>query len=323
MEYRFADTVTLPQNDFKLLAVGELLVDLIAREETGGFAQVENYQRHFGGSPANIAMNVQKLGFDTAIIARIGEDGLGDYLQNELERIGVNIEGIVRDSQNNTSIILVTKSKESPEFLAYRSAERCLTPEDVKSELIGRAGIVHISTFAISAAVSRRAIDKVVRISQDQNRMLSLDPNYRPQLWEGDSPGQEYIRNLLSKVKIVKPSLDDARALFGEASRENYIRSFHEAGCDLVILTLGADGLIVSNQRESRYYPSLAEKVVDTTGAGDAFWSGFYAGLVADRTLHRAVQLGNATAAENLKRVGAMTETPELSRLEQIYNLND
>lgn len=323
MEFEFASPVPLPENEIDLLSVGELLVDLIAQEEAGGFAQVKNYQRHFGGSPANIAMNVQKLGFDTAVIARIGEDGLGDFLQNQLEKTGVNIGGIVRDSKNNTSIILVTKSRESPEFLAYRSAERCLQPENVKSELVSRSGIVHISTFAISAAVSRRAIDKVLRIARDQDRLLALDPNYRPQLWEGDSPGQDYIRDLLSDVNIVKPSLDDARALFGEAGRENYIRKFHEAGCDLVILTLGADGLIASTKKNKRYYPSLAQKVVDTTGAGDAFWSGFYAGVIAQKELHHCIQLGNAMAAENLKQVGAMSKTPSHEKLEQMYNLYD
>ena len=320
MEFDFSEPVSLPDHHMDLLAVGELLVDLIAQEETGGFAQVENFKKHFGGSPANIAMNVQKLGFDTAVIARIGEDGLGDYLHNELEKTGVNTRGVIRDSKNNTSIILVTKSKESPKFLAYRSAERSLTPEDVKSKMISESGVVHISTFALSAAVSRRAIDKVVSIAGDQKRMLALDPNYRPQLWEGDSPGQEYIRDILSEVKIVKPSLDDARALFGESNRENYIRKFHEAGCNLVILTLGADGLIVSNQNERKYYSSLAEEVVDTTGAGDAFWSGFYAGVFAGRVLDKCIQLGNAMAAENLKQVGAMSNTPPLPKLEQKYN---
>ncbi len=322
MEFKLDKKVSLPEAETDFLAVGELLVDLIAREETGSFAQVETYRRHFGGSPANIAINVRNLGCRSALISRIGADGLGDFLIRRLNLAGVNADGIIRDEKNNTSLMLVTRSRESPEFLAYRGADRCLKPEDVKSERIAGAGIVHISTFAISAAESRRALEKVVRISRDRDRVLALDPNYRPQLWEGEFSGQEYIRKLLSDVAIVKPSLDDARALFGPGGREEHLRRFHEAGCDLVIFTLGADGLIVSTAEEQRYYPSLADEVVDTTGAGDAFWGGFYGGIIKGQTLHEAVKLGSALAAEALKKVGAMVEIPEEEWLNEKYDLN-
>jgi len=321
MQFEFENSLSLPRAEIDLLAVGELLVDLIAGEEAGSFARVKNYRRHFGGSPANIAMNVSKLGGESALISRIGTDGLGDFLHDELLKSGVETGGIVRDPDENTTIILVTRSRESPEFLAYRGADRCLQPDDVSAEQISRAGLVHISTFAISAAESRRALDKVVRIARDQDRLLALDPNYRPQLWEGNFPGKEYMCELLQEVEIVKPSLDDARALFGPDSRENYIRNFHSAGCELVILTLGADGLIVSTGDEQRYYGSMAEDVVDTTGAGDAFWSGFYTGIFRGRTLHRSVQLGSALAAETLKQVGAMISLPSVEDLQRKYEL--
>ncbi len=322
MKFKFEAGMELPESEVDLLAVGELLVDLIAEQETGGFAGAESFGRHFGGSPANIALNVRSLGLKTSLISRVGEDGLGDFLLNMLKKGEVDIKGIKRDRQENTSIILITQSKESPEFLAYRGAEKCLKPGDIDSELIGRSGLVHISTFAISAAESRRALDKAMRIARDQGKILSLDPNYRPQLWEGDNPGHEYIKELLKKVNIVKPSLDDARALFGPASREEYIRMFHNAGADLVILTLGADGLLASTGEEQRYYPSLAEEVKDTTGAGDAFWSGFYAGLIEGKKLSVSIQFGNALAAEALKMTGAPLETADLEEIEKQYEID-
>ncbi len=322
MDFNFSRSIELTSGEIDLLAVGETVVDLISVKESGSFAGAEDFRRYFGGSPANITMNLASLGRKTALISRVGSDGLGEYLLSRLQERGVDISGISRDEKSNTTVILVTRSQESPEFLAYRGADSNLSPEQVSAERVSEARIIHISSFALTVPRGRRTIEKVIELAQGQNKIIALDPNYRPQLWRGGEIGQKYIKHLLAEIDIVKPSLDDARFLFGERSREAYINEFHEAGAGLVILTLGADGLLASTGKNRQHLSSLAREVVDTTGAGDAFWSGFYSGTLQQKNLLTALKLGSAAAAEGLKQPGALVNLPQTGELLTKYNIN-
>lgn len=321
LEFSLDRPIKLLNSPVDLLAVGEVLVDLISKEEADSFIEADNFERYFGGSPANIAMNLARFGKKTALISRVGYDGLGDYLIKRLEEAGVITDTISVDRDNNTTVIMVTRSRKSPSFIAYRGAEKFIDSDEIEEEDIIKSKIIHLSTFALSAPESRRAIEKIINIARDQKKIISLDPNYRPQLWEGRGDGIEYIKNLLPKVDIIKPSLDDAEALFGRGDAESYIKSFHDSGCRLVILTQGANGLVVSTGDKVKHFDSLATEVVDTTGAGDAFWSGFYIGVISGYSLELAVQLGNSVAAEVIKEVGAIVELPDEESLFRKYNL--
>ncbi len=321
LEFSLDKPIKLLNSPVDLLAVGEVLVDLISKEEADSFIEADNFERYFGGSPANIAMNLARFGKKSALISRVGYDGLGDYLIKRLEEAGVITDTISVDRDNNTTVIMVTRSRKSPSFIAYRGAEKFIDSDEIEEEDIIKSKIIHLSTFALSAPESRRAIEKIINIARDQKKIISLDPNYRPQLWEGRGDGIEYIKNLLPKVDIIKPSLDDAEALFGRGDAESYIKSFHDSGCRLVILTQGANGLVVSTGDKVKHFDSLATEVVDTTGAGDAFWSGFYIGVISGYSLELAVQLGNSVAAEVIKEVGAIVELPDEESLFKKYNL--
>ncbi len=321
LDFKLDKPINLSDSEVDLLAVGEVLIDLISHEEADTFLEADSFERYFGGSPANIAMNLASLGKKSALISRVGFDGLGEYLIRRLEEAGVITDAVSVDSENNTTVIMVTRSRKSPKFIAYRGAEKFIDSDEIEDDDINKSKIIHLSTFALSAPESRRAIEKIINIARDQDKIISLDPNYRPHLWEGNGDGIEYIKNLLPKIDIIKPSLDDAEALFGKGDAESYIKSFHDSGCNLVILTLGADGLIVSTGNEIKYFDSLAIEVIDTTGAGDAFWSGFYTGVTSGYSLELAVQLGNAVAAEVIKEVGAIVDLANEKALIEKYNL--
>lgn len=86
-------------------------------------------------------------------------------------------------------------------------------------------------------------------------------------------------------------------------------------------MTLGKEGAIVSNGKETIQFDTLADQIVDTTGAGDAFWSGFYAALVKGYTLQQSITLGFAVSAYKLKFLGAVVDLPKLDKIKQMYSL--
>ena len=307
----------LENREIDVFAMGELLVDMISSEydEDAGLG---SYNKFFGGSPANIAMNIKKLGGNSSVYACVGKDSLGDFLINKLEEENINTKNIKR-ADLSTSMVLVTKSRNTPIPIFYRGADYSMDYSDKLEALLLQSKIVHFSCWPISQNYSRNTIEKVLEFSRKNNLIIGFDPNYHEMIWEKEHDGIEYIKKIISKVDIIKPSEVDAERIFGADTPENQIKKFLDLGAKLVIMTLGKDGAIVSNGKKTLTFETFAEEIVDTTGAGDAFWSGFYMGLVTGHTIIDSLKLGFGTSAFKLKYVGAMAPLPDIKEIEKIY----
>lgn len=302
-----------------ILTIGELLIDFISSEYRDDF-KCDIFNKFFGGSPANIAMNTKRLGINSLVVSAVGDDGLGKFLIDHLEMEGIDISCI--DKVNySTSIVIVSKSKGKPTPIFYRAADYHLEYTNKLEEAIKDSKIVHFSCWPISRYPSRNTIEKVIEVAKINNVLVCFDPNYHPMIWERGEHAVEYIKTLLKKVDIAKPSEDDAERLFGKDTPINQINKFLKLGTKLVILTLGKDGAIVSNGVEKIKFNTLATKVVDTTGAGDAFWSGFYSAIIKGYTIKEALDLGFAVSAYKLKYLGAVVELPKLEEIKNVYKL--
>ncbi|HNR80682.1 MAG TPA: carbohydrate kinase family protein, partial [Mesotoga infera] len=124
---------------------------------------------------------------------------------------------------------------------------------------------------------------------------------------------------MLRYIHIVKPSDDDARHIFGEMQPREYLDLFHEFGAKNVILTLGKRGAVVSDGFRIEEIAPCARRVVDTTGAGDAFWSGLYRGLLERKDIFEAARYGNMCAAFRIEHEGKDTQLPAIEELKTIY----
>ncbi|MFX3624364.1 MAG: carbohydrate kinase family protein [Ectobacillus sp.] len=313
------EKIELQSKSNDILTIGELLIDMISADYDDNF-ECDTYHKFFGGSPANIAMNVKRLGIHSLVASAVGEDGLGKFLINRLQSAGIDAS-YVQQVDDSTSMVLVTKSKATPIPIFYRGADYHLayTPELEKA--LKNSKIVHFSCWPISRKPVRDTIEKVIEEARKNNVLVCFDPNYHPMIWEKGEDGVEYVKSIIGKVDIVKPSEDDAERLFGKDTPENQAEKFLKLGAKLVIMTLGKDGAIVSDGTEAVKCNTLATEVVDTTGAGDAFWSGFYAAAVKGYTIRQALQLGFAVSAYKLKYTGAVVELPTLEAIKEQYGL--
>ena len=315
----FHDTFEFEDKSIDIFAIGELLIDMISTDYSDNF-QCNSYAKHFGGSPANIAMNIKRLGANSTIAASIGKDGLGDFLKQYLEDNYIETSYINR-VDFSTSMVLVTKSKTTPIPIFYRGADYNLEYTPELKTAVKNCKIIHFSCWPISQKTSRSTIEKVIIEARKNNVLIGFDPNYHEMIWEKEHNGIEYIKQLISKVDIIKPSEDDANRIFGEDTPENQIDKFIKLGAKLVIMTLGSEGAIVSNGTEKMTFNTLASKIVDTTGAGDAFWSGFYTAIIKGYSVKVALQLGFAVSAYKLKFLGAVVNLPSIEEIKNIYNL--
>ena len=317
--FNFNNVVKFENKRFDVFAIGELLVDMIS-DDYDADNSCNKYSRYFGGSPANITMNIKRLGGNPIISASVGNDRLGEFLINNLKKNNINTE-FINKVNNSTSMVIVTKSKETPLPIFYRSADYNLEYNEDIGSILKNSKIVHFSCWPISQKKSRKVIEKVIEEARKNNVLIGFDPNYHEMIWEEGHDGIEYIKNLIGKLDIIKPSEVDAERIFGPDTPENHVDKFIQCGAKLVIMTLGKDGAIVSNGTETIKFKTLATEVVDTTGAGDAFWGGFYTALTSNYPLKEALNIGFATSAFKLKNVGAIAELPSIEELKTLYNI--
>lgn len=311
--------IDLQKKENDVLAIGELLIDMITSEYNNHFKS-NTYNKFYGGAPANIAINLKNMGINSLVASAIGDDDLGKFLIKKIQDAGLDTS-YIQQVEHPTSMVLITKSKSSPAPIFYQKADRYLTYTLKLEEALKKSKIVHFSCWSLSKLPARQTIERVIEEAGKNNSLIGFDPNYHPSLWKEGEDAVEYIKSIISYVDVIKPSEVDAERLFGKDTHENQIEKFLKLGVRLVIMTLGKDGAIVSNGVETIQLNSLATEVVDTTGAGDAFWSGFYAALVKGYTVRQSLSIGFAVSAYKLKYTGAVVDLPNLEEIKELYNL--
>jgi len=279
------------------------------------------FRKYQGGSPANIAVYVAKLGGKAAVISKTGIGAMGQFLKAELGRAGVLCDYMVMDHRVHSSVVFVSRTARTADFETFRSGDYQLAPKEINPEAIERARIVHASTWALSREPCRSAVEHCFSLAREQGKIISLDPNYSPQVWPDYREAMDVMPRLLSYATITKPSLDDASRLFGrDRTPEEYIERFHEMGPEVVVFTMGADGVLISEGSKPIHIPARPIKAVDATGAGDSFWAGFLVALLDGNSPVRCGLFAREIVERKLKTVGPL---PDNIDRQKIYALID
>jgi len=291
-----------------LLAIGETLVDFISVEQTDWLRNATTFRRYLGGSPANIAVNVARLGGRSAVVSKTGIGAFAQFVKSELQRHGVSIEYLVMDHRNRTTVAFVSSTSGKPDFEIARSGDYRLRPEEIPAEAVERARVVHASAFALSREPCRSAVKRVFEMASEQGKVVSLDPNYSARIWPHHKEARKVLREMYRHVNVTKPSADDARRIFGpDHTTEQYIELFHEMGAETVVFTMGSEGVLISEKgRIVSHVPARPIVAEDATGAGDAFWAGFLVALLDGEPLESCVFFAREIAELKLKRTGPL-----------------
>ena len=291
-----------------VLTIGELVVDFISAEKTDTLSNASTFRRYLGGSPANIAVFVSKLGGASAVIAKTGIGAFGTFLKGELQRHGVTTDYLSIDHRTHTTVIFVSSTAATPDFEEFRSGDYLLRPEEVSDEAISRTKVVHASTFALSLEPCRSAVISAFRRAREMGKIVSLDPNYSRRVWPDYKEARGVIREAYRYVDITKPSADDARRIFGpDYGPEQYIQMFHDLGAGTVVFTMGEEGNLISEDGKIvAHVPARPVEVVDATGAGDAFWAGFLVATLDGNPAERSVLFAREIVERKLTTKGPL-----------------
>ncbi len=310
-------------DNLDLLAIGEMVVDFISAEKTDTLSNATTFRRYLGGSPANIAVYVSKLGGRSAVISKTGIGAFGKFLKSELQRHGVVTDYLLMDHRTHTTVIFVSSTAATPDFEEFRIGDFLLEPREVPDGAIERAKVVHSSTFALSREPCRSAVIGAFRRAREMGKIVSLDPNYSRRVWPDYKEAQGVIREAYKHVNVTKPSADDARRVFGpDHTPEQYVEMFHDLGPETVIFTMGKEGNLVSEDgKVTAHVPTREVDVEDATGAGDAFWAGFLTALLDDNPVGRSVLFAREVVEKKLTTKGPLPS--EIDRREIYARLDE
>ncbi|MBW0118828.1 carbohydrate kinase [Pseudonocardia sp. KRD-169] len=265
---------------------GEALVDLVPAP-VGGYLEIAP-----GGSPANVAVGLARLGVPVRMLARLADDPLGRRMRAHLADNGVSLDHTVAATEQ-TSMALVTVDDDgvpSYDFRVDATADWQWTDAELAGALDGPVVAVHSGSLALTTAPGDGPLRALLERAM-ATATVSYDPNCRPLLM-GDPAGVlEGVHALLAVADVVKVSSEDLEwlGLTPEAALEDWVTR----GPAVVAITLGGDGVLAGTATGLRTRrPGVPVTVVDTVGAGDTFSAALLAGL------HGRDLLGAARRAE-------------------------
>ena len=293
---------------FGALNVDKLFrVNRLAKAEEESF--IEDYAETCGGSAANAAVGLARLGCKVGFVGKVGCDREGDLLIQDFCKEGVNTDGVVRAGQGKSGVVLGFVDKKGARALYIDSGVNdTLTFDEVNIGYVSQAQFLHLTSF-----VGEKSF-------QTQKKLLNAIPNSVKVSFD---PGALYARKgysalepILKRSYVLMPNAIELELLTGETDYCKGADFMIGRGVKIVAVKLGGDGCYVTDGRERHLIDPFKVKVVDTTGAGDAFCAGFLYGLVNEKNLYECGRLGNFAASRCVMKMGARAGLPFAKDLE-------
>lgn len=283
----------MSERPYGVLAVGDVNIDLVLGIETlpefGQEILAHSLSQHLGGCTANFACYCARLGLRTALLARVGRDGYGDFLLAELQRFGVSTEHVIRDTDRPTGITVSLSGPTDRAFVTHLGTIDSLTGTDGPDALLAQADWVHVGSFFLQSKL-RPDVSDLLRRARAQGGRTSLDTGYDPaEGWGG-------LAEALTEVSLFLPNEVEAMAITGQRDPETALAALSRLA-PAVALKLGADGAAYAARGERLMAPPFGVDVVDTTCCGDAFDAGFVAATLQGLPPVECLAWGNACGA--------------------------
>ncbi len=288
-------------NHQSIIVLGDVNVDLvmpIARYPLPGQeATSRELVSRCGGSAANTAIVLARLGLRPRLIGRTGTDPWGELARRTLGECGVDCERVQQDGEHPTGITFVPALPGGEHSMfCFRGANDYTDPALVEESIFEDAALLHISGYALANAPQREAAARAIELAARYRVPVSLDTALEPALRLVDE-----MRWLLPQLALCVLGREEAHALTGANVPDAAAAALHRAGVELVGVKLGADGCLLSSGKESIHLPAFQVPVVDTTGAGDSFSAGLIFG--------RLSSCGTAPSAIIAAALGALAAT--------------
>jgi 5-dehydro-2-deoxygluconokinase len=302
-------------NDF--LVLGRAGMDLYADPPGTPAEEAQRFTSALGGSAANIAAGIVKLGGAASLITTLSEDAVGRFVRRELVRYGVGTAHVHgAGGEARTSLAVVETRLVECQSVIYRNgaADFALRAEHVASIDFSGHGALIVTGTALAAEPSRAAALLAIEMARAARRPVILDIDYRPYSWSGSAEAARICGAAARLSDLVVGNDVEFDVLAGGSGGLAHAQEL-AASCRGVIYKMGEKGSIGFAGGARFETPVFAVTALKPTGAGDAFMAGLVTGLAGGMALDAAVRRGTAAAAITVTRVGCAPASPTAAEL--------
>jgi len=319
-----------------LITIGRSSVDLYGAQVGGRLEDMRGFDKYIGGSPTNIACGTARLGLKSAVITAVGDEHMGRFIREELDREGVDTRGVKTDPERLTALVLLgIRDRERFPLIFYREncADMGLTEADIDPAFIREARAVVATGTHLSHPQVEAATLKALTIAREAGLRTALDIDYRPNLWgvaghgEGESRFVESARvtaklqSTLHLFDLIVGTEEEFHIAGGSTDTLAALRAVRAVSSATLVCKRGAAGAVAftgaipDSLDAGETGPGFPIEVFNVLGAGDGFMSGLLKGWLDGEDWPTALEYANACGAFAVSRHGCTPAYPSLAEL--------
>ncbi|SFN41842.1 5-dehydro-2-deoxygluconokinase [Izhakiella capsodis] len=320
-----------------VICIGRIAVDLYGQQVGARLEDASSFAKYLGGSSGNVAYGTAIQGLKSGMLGRVGDEHMGRFLRQELQRAGVDTRCLFTDKERLTGLVILgIKDQETFPLIFYREkcADMGLVPEDIHEDYIASSRAVAVTGTHLSHRDTRAAVLKALKIARHHNLRTALDIDYRPVLWGLTSLGDgetRYIEServtaelqeVLHSFDLIVGTEEEFHIAGGSTDTLAALREVRKVTSATLVCKRGALGCVVLEgdipQRwdETKLHSGVRVEVLNVLGAGDAFMSGLLRGWLNDEGWEQACRYANACGALVVSRHGCAPAMPTKEELD-------
>lgn len=288
------------------LCCGILFADVICTPvdhvpEAGELVAADAIELSLGGCAANAALDLARLGVRVGVAGCVGDDTLGRFVVESLQRGGVETRGIRRIAGINTATTMVVNVRgQDRRFVSSPGANTRMTVEHVPPDWLREARVLYVGGYLMLPALETEAMGALLREARRRGTKTVVDVVYM-----GNPGPREALAKVLPATDVFLPNDDEGRILTGLDDPVAQAEAFRALGAETVVVTLGGKGSVLVGPRARLRAGVYPTEFVGGTGSGDAFDAGYIAGLLDGRDERGCLEWGSALGASCVRAIGA------------------
>ncbi|SDO10781.1 5-dehydro-2-deoxygluconokinase [Cryobacterium flavum] len=312
---------TSPRSPHDVLTIGRVGVDIYPLQDGVGLEDVSTFGKYLGGSATNVAVAAARHGLNSAVITRTGNDPFGNYIHQELRRLGVSDEFVSGVPDLNTPVVFceIFPPDDFPLYFyrAPKAPDLVINADELDLEAIKNARIYWSTVTGLSEEPSRSAHFAAWQ-ARGRSPLTILDLDYRTMFWASPEEASAQVSLALGQVTVAVGNKEECEVAVGETEPLRAADALLERGIELAIVKQGPKGVLAKTRTETVEVPPYFVDVVNGLGAGDSFGGALCFGLLQDWPLRRILQFANVAGAIVAGRRECSTAMPTTTDVEEI-----
>lgn len=304
---------------YDVLCVGRIVLDIFLHPITqkdlkGRFFVADKTSFFIGGTAANTAFVLKKLGATTILAGAVGLDIFGNILIQKLRRHNLYSKNILRqNAATSTSYITIDKTNE-PKFIHIEGANQHFTPSQVNPQVLKKSKCIHIGGIFLLPKFDNGNVEALINFAKNQGVIISADVTH--------NLSNSWVLRNYPYVDVLFVNLEEAYAITQTTSIKSMVTSFcSDFNFKIIVVKMGKKGCMVISKGRYNFYRGFKISPIDQCGAGDAFVGGFLYGLVNGWSEETTAKFANACGAQTCLFIGSTNEVFTKERVTSMSNL--